>query len=351
MTAFLGHDESLLGTRADPRSFREVTKVERDETRTESLLEDASEAISSIDELREKCLPTLTARIWETCCWPERMADGWKVGDYNFIIVEYQPAGDDRAALYVQLWSEPLEPAVVEVCSGNWNPGAVKYIRDRERQALEGLGFKIGGRAGNFRKEVAIRSAAEAERVASEALSIIFDVFQYRGGVPLRIKCHQGERAEHAAVHHSLTPEDFIKLALEGGFRAAQLPQEHDTPVITLARGDFRSLALLRSRVPRSRLFTSVLLRAVVRSSGRRSQSQMGRIQELAPVKVVKDQDGTVWAQTELTLAGGVAAPWIIQGLKRWRSVVRECGRAISVTGKRRTAQRAPHSTSPVRES
>ena len=50
--------------------------MERNETKTESLLGEPSEPITSLDDLRERCLPTLTARIWETCCWPERMADG-----------------------------------------------------------------------------------------------------------------------------------------------------------------------------------------------------------------------------------------------------------------------------------
>src|SRR2546426_6517890 len=83
--------------RTHARSFQEVAIVERPETRPESLPDNASEPITSIDELRETCLPTLTARIWETCCWPERMSDGRKVGDFNFIVIEYPPAGDDRA--------------------------------------------------------------------------------------------------------------------------------------------------------------------------------------------------------------------------------------------------------------
>src|SRR5258706_13044923 len=118
--------------------------MERNETKTESLLEDPSEPITSLDDLRERGLPTLTARIWETCCWPERMADGWKVGDYNFIVISFPPVGDDRTRLYVQFWWEPYDPVVVEVCSGNCNPCAVKYVRPPQRQALEGLGLSIG---------------------------------------------------------------------------------------------------------------------------------------------------------------------------------------------------------------
>ena len=323
--------------------------MERKETKTESLLGDPSEPITSLDTLRERCLPTLTARIWETCCWPERMADGWKVGDYNFIVIAFSPVGDDRTELYVQFWSEPYEPVLVEVCSGNWNPGAVKYVRPPQRQALEELGFAIGGKAGNFRKEVVVRSPDEAEQSASEALAIVFDVLGYRGEAPLSIKCHRGERAEHAAVHHSLSPEDLLKLALEAGFRAAELPSEDDTPVLTLARERFRAVALLGSRVGDANLFASVLLRTVVRGPAQGSPRLAGRTQRgVAPAMLVESSDGTVWAQTELVFDGGVTAEWIMRGLNRWRATVRECERVVKVSAKRDTTERQPRSTPPV---
>lgn len=88
-----------------------------------------------------------------------------------------------------------------------------------------------------------------------------------------------GGRAKHTAVHNFLTPEDFINLALEGGFRASKIPQEHDTSVITLVREHFRSVALLRSRVPNSKLFASALRRAIVRGAAQGSPGQVGRAQ------------------------------------------------------------------------
>ena len=308
--------------------------MERNETKTESLLGDLSEPMTSLDALRERSLPTLTARIWETCRWPERMSDGWKVGDYNFIVISFPPVGDDRTRLYVQLWSEPFEPVLVEVCSGNWNPGAVKYVRRPQRQALEDLRFAIGGKAGNFRKEVVVRSPDEAEQAARDALTIIFDVLGYRGEVPLRIKCHRGERAGHAAVHHSLSPEDLLKLALEAGFRASELAREDDTPVVTLARGRFHAVALLGSRVRDTNLFASALLRTVVRGRAQRSPRPTGRTpRRLAPAMLIESSDGTVWAQTELVFDGGVTAEWIIQSLNRWRATVRECERVVGDEG------------------
>ena len=34
-------------------------------------------------------LPTVAARIWAACCWPKRMADGWSIGDYQFVVISW----------------------------------------------------------------------------------------------------------------------------------------------------------------------------------------------------------------------------------------------------------------------
>ena len=194
-----------------------------------------------------------------------------------------------------------------------------------------------------------VRSPDEAEQAASDALAIIFDVLGYRGEVPLRIKCHRGERAGHAAVHRCLSPEDLVKLALEAGFRASELPREDDTPVVTLARGRFRAVALLGSRVRDTNLFASVLLRAVVRGPAQRSPRPADRTQRrLAAAMLIESSDGTVWAQTGLVFDGGVTAEWIIQSLNRWRATVRECERMMKVSAKRDTSERQPQGTSPA---
>src|SRR4051794_34371816 len=146
----------------------ERTLTDQNATR-ERLLEDGAE-ISSFEDLLAACLPTATARVWATCCWPRSMSEGWKIGDFRYVIFSVAP--DDETSLYVQLWSEPHESVSAEVSSGNWTPGALKYLSGEQRQQIEAFGYELGGRAGNYRKEVQISSPAEAEASAREVLAI-----------------------------------------------------------------------------------------------------------------------------------------------------------------------------------
>jgi hypothetical protein len=50
---------------------------------------------------------------------------------------------------------------LIEVSSGNRNPGALKYVWRAQRKLLEQRGFTVGGRARNFqRKPLSIRRTA-----------------------------------------------------------------------------------------------------------------------------------------------------------------------------------------------
>ena len=184
---------------------------ERHKTFDEVLLKPVKRQFTTLEALLDRCLPTLAARLWATCGWPESMSEGWKIGDFNFLVLETVP--EPEARIYIQFWSEPLETVSAEVSSGEWSPGTLKYLRAERRRQLKAFGFEIGGRAKNFQKEVRISTSQEAEAVAREALQILFEVFGYRGQWPLTVKRHQGQRADLAHTYTSLTPEDFAKLA------------------------------------------------------------------------------------------------------------------------------------------
>jgi hypothetical protein len=94
------------------------------------------------DELCARYLSIVAARIWETCSWPDRMADGWKIGDYKFIVLSVSP--DANTELYVQFWSEPRERVLVEVCSGG------RAVRHRQRRNdAPGEGARVPSRSGD----------------------------------------------------------------------------------------------------------------------------------------------------------------------------------------------------------
>jgi hypothetical protein len=159
---------------------------ERNNTKNEILSKVQKKAFEALDECVDKCLPTLAARLWATCSWPRAMSDGWKIGDYNFLILS--AAAEKDTEIYVQYWSEPQEVVSAEVSSGEWSPETLKYVRRQQREFLKTLGFEIGGRAKNFQKQITISTAAQAEATAREALKILYDGFGYRGQWQLNLK-------------------------------------------------------------------------------------------------------------------------------------------------------------------
>ena len=65
--------------------------MDNNEPKIDVLLPPSSEPIESLGGLEDVCLAALTARVWETCCWPD--APGrWTIGDYRFAIIEFEPA-------------------------------------------------------------------------------------------------------------------------------------------------------------------------------------------------------------------------------------------------------------------
>src|SRR5262245_35896018 len=149
--------------------------MKRNVTHSDVLIEERADAITSLDALMDGCLQILTTRLWQTCCWPNFPTSRADIGDFRFLVVEFCPTED--VSLYVQFWSDPHEPVLIEVCSGNWNPEALKYVWHEQRARLEARGFTIGGAARNFQKRLTITSPDEAEAAAKEALAILFEVF------------------------------------------------------------------------------------------------------------------------------------------------------------------------------
>ena len=214
--------------------------MDNNESKVDVLLQPSSEPIESLGALEDVCLAALTARIWETCCWPD--APGrWTIGDYRFAIIEFEPAPD--APLYVQLWSESQESVLIEVSSGHSTPGSLKYVWRAQRKLLEQRGFMVGGAPRNFQKETVVDSPDGAEVLASETLAILFDIFGYRGEQPLTMTLRRGSRSEQRPVHASLTPEDFVKIAERHGFRVSLITGD----------SDFRSSRWKKDRSRRSR--------------------------------------------------------------------------------------------------
>jgi hypothetical protein len=314
----------------------------RDETQQEVLLDVHDEPITSIDALVEQCHRALSAQLWTTCCWSED-GSGWKIGDFNYLVVSVAPDAD--ASLYVQFWSEPRERVLLEVGSGEWCPGAIRYIGPAQRKALKARGFTLGGRARNYQKELVIDSAAAAEAAALEVLQIFFEVFGYRGQWQLEIERHRGERADHDVVYTSVTPDDFAKIATRAGCDATATNSE-DSPVMVLTRGRRKFLACMDWRVPGQNLYSLVALQTELTLTQPVSDKAISQVNStMRFVKVWRADNRAVRLQMPLVLDGGVTEAWLAKSLEHWiqswRACERQLRRAAVPIRHHRTSQRA----------
>jgi hypothetical protein len=262
--------------------------------------------------------------LWTTCCWSED-GSGWKIGDFNYLVVSVAPDAD--TSLYVQFWSEPRERVLTEIGSGEWCPGAIRYIGPAQRKALDARGYALGGRARNYGKELVIDSAAAAEAAALEVLQIFFEVFGYRGQWRLDIERHRGERADHDPVYTSVSPDDFAKVAARAGCHAT-VTNSGDTPLVALTRGQRKFQAVMDWRVPKQNLYSLVALQAELTLKQPVSDEAISRVNStLKLVKVWRTDRSTVRMHMPLVLNGGVTAVWLVQSLQQWMSSWRECER------------------------
>ena len=212
--------------------------------------------------------------------------------------------------------------------SGEWNPGAVKYVRRQQRERIEALGYAIGGRAGNFHKELQIETSAEAETVAREVLGIFFEVFGYRGQRPLELKWHQGERAEHEPVHSSVTPGDFAKLAAHLGFEIEGYSRHE--PVVYLRHGRKRLLAGLGGRGADGGLYSVVVLETSLTSPRAIDDAVIERINDtLAFARVSRAGEQALVLSMPLRLDGGVTVGWMANAFQHWFAAWRACERLL----------------------
>ena len=161
------------------------------------------------DETRALAIDRVAAVVARTCEWGEPFED-WDVGDYRFLVLDFSPK--KNVGLYVQIWTEPGEPVLIEACSGAWNPTARPYVKAPQRAALRKLGYRVGGQARNYQKYWTLSPLADARALADELLSILVEVFAYRGQRPLDLTyCSEG-RTKDGRVFPALAIDDVKRM-------------------------------------------------------------------------------------------------------------------------------------------
>lgn len=297
----------------------------------------------TLDQLERRCLPQLTAMVAGVTKWrPGDRGAQWKIGDCAVLIVETTV---NDASLYVQLLSEPLEPVLWEVCSGNWNPEAKPYIEGEPAARIVAMGFTPGGETQNFHKEVSVRNRGDAAAVARSILRVFYEAFGYRGATPLAVAAFREERASEAVVHTSFTIEDAQKLLVGLGFEATKAESAPTT--LFCSRDGVPFMVTLDVPAPSRSLHECMDFNALVGSAAEFADTgwinQLNQGSRVCRASI--DEDGDVILSTGVILLGGVTEAYMANRINGWFHAVVQALQSKKPEGKRgRRRRRAPRS-------
>lgn len=209
------------------------------------------------DRLADLLAPRVEGLLRAVGEWGPKVGEDWDIGDYRFLILDFR-SGD--ATLYVQFWSEPHEPIHTEVSSGIANPPAHLLVGAVQRKKLRALGYRIGGKARNYEKDVHLGGDG-LRSLALEAVHILVHVLGYRGLSALRAQLHADTRGQTAIVHDAVTPEEVSKMLMALHLDVSDNLGTRSAPHLTARAhtGDEVSVRLA-SKVAGQNLFRHVVL-------------------------------------------------------------------------------------------
>ena len=276
---------------------------------------------ASLDELLAAAERPLARSLRRVCAWsgPRR---SWEIGDYNFLVLSTQPVAG--VSIFVQWWSEPMEPVVAEVCSGRRNAPIRRFLDHRGRQVIAGFGYRLTRESPNYRKLVRVQSDADVGGMAREALVLLHDVFGYRGRTALEMHSVQDGRSRHDSVHDAVTPEDIARIVMSGGDLAEVKVSESGQPVV-FASGDTPWLVHLPWRSGRGNLFGGLHFYRLIPRPPIVDAAVVNRVNAgLLFGKLVVDEDEDLALTMDVRVDGGVTTEWLARVVAQWRAVVIE---------------------------
>ena len=272
-------------------------------------------------QARTHAIDLVAAVVARTCDWGEPAAD-WSVGDYRFLVLDFGPRKD--VSLYVQIWTEPGEPVLIEACSGAWNPTAKPYVKAPQRAMLRRLGFKVGGRARNYQKRWALSPLAGARALAGELVSILVDVFGYRGQRPLgMVYCAEG-RSEPGRVFSALAIDDVKRMLGIAGCQVVDAePAGPVSPgvrhrLIHVAQ-PFPFVAEMRGRAAKTPAAYEAMRLITPLPAGRGlSPGELESMVRECPFgRIFRDDDGDLLFVADLVVAG-TTVRWFLTAIRVW---------------------------------
>jgi hypothetical protein len=257
-------------------------------------------------ELQRVLGPEIARWIKAACLWDDTAT----IGDHRFVVFSIEVVPEIH--VYVQFWSEPVEPVLWEVSSGRWNPPADKWLAGDRSRRIEAFGFEIGGKAENYRRTVELHTPADAVRIARTVVDIFYAGFDYRGLQPVEAQMVYESRAEVRLAYDSFTPEDLAKIIAGCGFRVAVVDDDEDAPVLRAVRRGIVTTISCADRVPDQHLFRSAVL-----TSGIDVPPDDVRAARDAAHVPLNEPDAMQLAAT-LVFDGGVTVDWVVQRIQDW---------------------------------
>lgn len=287
--------------------------------------------------LEARCLGALSRLVETACTWEPPDSGSWKVGDFNILVVETEMA--PGLPVFLQFWSEPMEPVLCEVSSGWLNKPVRRLISGVGRAALAARGYTVGGNARNYQREMDVRKAEDARELAREVLAILTEVFGYRGHTPLRAEIQLGERAGRDIVHHSLTSEDVLKLLSGMGF-CASLEVENGQPCVTVGLESHLFHVFPTVKAEGQNLYAALDLVTPIAPADSSCLGILNDINARARfIKVVHDGSGTILARSSMRLDGGVTRDTIARTIRQFASDSEDVRRELAVAGWKEPAE------------
>lgn len=274
--------------------------------------------------------PAVRAWLRAACMW-----DDLEIGDYRFVVFSFSPA--PNVQVFVQFWSEPLEPVKWSESSGRWHAPRQKWLAGRDRR-IEASGFTIAEGTENYSREVRISSAADVTRVAREVVNILYDAFDYRGLEPLTAKLlHEGRSLEQPTFD-AFTPEDVSKLFAASGFRVEEAitddEEVQEPPMIRCRRRGMFTVVEFIDQVEDQNLFRRVRFSAEFTVT-----EEQARAFGSAPDASTEGADPVLSVSVVHAVRGGVSLAWMVQRIGEWDAMLTEHRRELRSTVRSLAAQ------------
>jgi hypothetical protein len=242
--------------------------------------------------------------------------------------------------VYVQFWSEPLEPVVWEVSSGRWNPPADEWLAGERAKRIEALGFAIDGNAENYHRTVEIETAADIADVAKAVVKIFLDGFDYRGTRQIRAKMTYQGRSKAQATYDSFTPEDVSKVFAGLGFRVeepiAQDDEEEAPVMIRCRKRGTNTVVQFDEQVGDENLYRRVRFASDV------VLPEEERQRLIASHEAPEGAEPVVRISVVHPFGGGVTLGWLVERIREWDAMLAEHRRAARRGGKRAAVAATP---------